>query len=166
MKIDVYWLKPSERCLLSKTLLIERESLSKDLLAKAINLFPPFPIAQSNIDKEVRKLPRAGFECYLQKSERNVNIEEIVHSFRATWCKLYSFDRITQVLTLFKLRWCSSIGRPHMLVCQPVLHGLILTNPKSKSKSRSRLTTGFSLKSGFPTSQPPPPTWESFKEAR
>ena len=41
-----------------------------------------------------------------------------------------------------------------------------------KSKSKSGLTTGFSLKSDFPTSQPPtqpasqPPTRESFKEAR
>ena len=50
----------------------------------------------------------------------------------------------------------------------------LLTNPKSKSKSKSRLTTGFSLKSDFPTTQhtqtpashPPPATRESFKEAR
>ena len=32
--------------------------------------------------------------------------------------------------------------------------GMFLTNPKSKSKSKSGLTTGFSLKSDFPTTQP------------
>ena len=37
-------------------------------------------------------------------------------------------------------------------------------SPKSKSKSKSRLTTGFSLKSDFPTTHPA--TRESFKEAR
>ena len=40
----------------------------------------------------------------------------------------------------------------------------LLTNPMSKSKSR--LTTGFSLKSDFPTTPSQPRPWESFKEAR
>ena len=40
----------------------------------------------------------------------------------------------------------------------------MLTNPKSKSKSKSRLLIGFSLKSDFPTTRPP--TRESFKKAR
>ena len=40
----------------------------------------------------------------------------------------------------------------------------VLTNPKSKSKFKSMVTTGFSLKSDFPTSQPATPRKVSKKQ--
>ena len=66
----------------------------------------------------------------------------------------------------------SSNGRSDLIHTFDVLHRVSILffwqtlSRSPKSKSKSRLMTGFSLKSDFPTTPIQPPTRESFKEAR